>query len=113
MPVPKYLVWCKRYRFYTDQGLGIQIAWHKANKYFGMKYWQEYEEKHNLNLDDFGAEMIATITVTAKVPVELEGDETVEDFKNRQADIYLHGTGENGEQNKIDIGGSTTIIIEG
>ena len=58
IPIPKYPVWCKRYRFYTEQGLGIQIAWHKANKYFGMnqKGTDDYEQTHNLNLDDYGTE---------------------------------------------------------
>jgi len=32
------------------------MAWHKANKYYGMRKedWQEYERKNKINLDDFG-----------------------------------------------------------
>ena len=48
------------------------------------------------------------VTVTAFVEVE---HEVGEDLTQRQADIYLHGVGELGHQNKEDIGGDVTIEV--
>lgn len=47
-------------------------------------------------------------TVTTKIMLN-EG-ETIEDLKNRNVDIYLHGAGENGHTNKVDLGGAVMLI---
>jgi hypothetical protein len=53
----------------------------------------------------------AEITVTVRHKVKLAEGETVEDFKNRLADVYLHGTGEYGSSDKSDLGGETKIKV--
>jgi hypothetical protein len=49
------------------------------------------------------------ITVRAKARIRLAEGETMADFKERNADIYLHGAGEEGYIEKTDLGGD---IIE-
>lgn len=51
------------------------------------------------------------ITATVEAIVEMEEGETVEDFKYRNVDIYLHGAGNLGHINKTDLGGNATIEI--
>ena len=51
------------------------------------------------------------ITITTETVVTLAEDETVEEVKLRNADIYLHGCGEKGYLVKEDLGGDTTIEI--
>lgn len=53
----------------------------------------------------------AKITVTVIDEFELDEFESQEDFKNRMADIYLHGAGEKGYNDKRDLGGDVTIEI--
>jgi hypothetical protein len=52
------------------------------------------------------------ITITAQVitTVNLAENETLEDFKNRYVDIYLHGPGEDGCCNKRDVGANKWTI---
>lgn len=51
------------------------------------------------------------ITVVAETTVTLEEGETVEQLKERYADIYLHGAGNDGHINKVDLGGESTIEV--
>ena len=53
------------------------------------------------------------IIIVTKVitEVQLEDGETLQDLKNRKVDIYLHGQGEDGHINKVDLGGDATIEI--
>lgn len=46
-----------------------------------------------------------TVTIYAAISAMLDNDESIEDFKKRNVDIYLHGSGELGYQNKEDLGG--------
>lgn len=52
------------------------------------------------------------IIATVETTVTLAEGETIEDFKKREVDIYLHGAGENAWLNKVDLGGSATIWAE-
>lgn len=49
------------------------------------------------------------ITVMVRDTIMIEDGETLEEFKNRTVDIYLHGSGENGHLDKVDLGGNSTI----
>ncbi len=51
------------------------------------------------------------IKMEVTATVELAEGETVEQLKERYADIYLHGAGENGHINKVDLGGSAEIQV--
>jgi hypothetical protein len=51
------------------------------------------------------------ITATVIATVNLEEDETLAQFKERNVDIYLHGAGEEGHVTKVDLGGEATIEI--
>ena len=44
------------------------------------------------------------ITASIVTEIELEKGETVQDVKNRWVDIYLHGAGDDGSANKVDLG---------
>jgi hypothetical protein len=58
-----------------------------------------------------GTYITADITVKATARIRLADGETVDDFKNRRfADIYLHGYGEDGHINKIDLGGNVVSM---
>ena len=58
-----------------------------------------------------GTYVEADITVKAKAKIRLGDGETVAQFKNRFADVYLHGAGHGGYIEKIDLGGDTTIEV--
>ncbi|MCP3921312.1 MAG: hypothetical protein GY714_01875 [Desulfobacterales bacterium] len=49
-------------------------------------------------------EITIKIVAEVKTIVTLEEGETLEDVKNRFVDIYLHGAGEHGYQDKEDLG---------
>lgn len=51
------------------------------------------------------------ITVEETVWIDKPYNETLDQLKNRFADIYLHDTEPNGYKNKVDIGGNTNIEI--
>jgi len=51
------------------------------------------------------------VTMTGTATVKLEDGETLEDLTERYGDIYLHGAGENGYEDKTDLGGDITIKI--
>lgn len=51
------------------------------------------------------------IVATVETTILLGEGETVEDFKHRNVDIYLHGAGDNGHINKVDLGGDATIEV--
>jgi len=51
------------------------------------------------------------ITATVTATVELDKNETIENIKERYVDIYLHGYGEKGHIDKIDLG-SDSVNIE-
>lgn len=44
------------------------------------------------------------ITAIVETTVTLNEGETIENLKQRNVDIYLHGEGENGHRNKVDLG---------
>ena len=56
-------------------------------------------------------EVDAEITVKVRTKIILDKGESVLDFSNRFADIYLHGAGEHGSFNKEDLGGNATILV--
>ena len=51
------------------------------------------------------------VTVTARTTIQLEDKEDVMSLVNREADVYLHGEGEYGYINKMDLGGDTKIAV--
>jgi len=62
-------------------------------------------EKSNITFD--GVDVKINTDVTHRVMFE-EG-ESAEDFKSRSADIFLHSSGNNGYQDREDLGGNTKI----
>jgi len=62
-------------------------------------------------MKEAGTYVMADITVNVKTEIRLEDGETVAQFKERFADIYLHGAGEDGSWVKTDLGGDTTIEV--
>ena len=52
------------------------------------------------------------IIASVETTVELAEGETIEEFKKRNVDIYLHGAGEKGWLDKEDLGGTSTIWVE-
>ena len=55
--------------------------------------------------------LLADITVRVVTRITLPEGETVEQFKRRFADIYLHGAGKDGHLNKVDLGGGVEIHV--
>ena len=53
----------------------------------------------------------ATILMQVETQIIIEEGETAETVKDRFADIYLHGFGEDGFYDKEDLGGDSTIIV--
>jgi hypothetical protein len=51
------------------------------------------------------------ITAEVTTDVRLEKGETIEEFKQRAVDIYLHGAGKEGHLDKEDLGGNYKIEI--
>jgi len=62
-------------------------------------------------MKEAGIYVMADITVHVKTELKLEEGETVAQFKERFADIYLHGAGEKGYLEKQDLGGDTQIKV--
>ena len=62
-------------------------------------------------MKEAGTYVMADITVKVKAEIKLGDNETVAQFKERFADVYLHGAGENGHMEKVDLGGDTTIEV--
>jgi hypothetical protein len=58
-----------------------------------------------------GKKVKISIVATVTAEVELREGETTEDLKKRYVDIYLHDAGQNGYNNKTDLGGSAVIEI--
>jgi len=62
-------------------------------------------------MKEAGTYVMADITVHVKAEIKLEEGETVAQFKERFADVYLHGAGQAGYMNKQDLGGATSIEV--
>jgi hypothetical protein len=60
-----------------------------------------------------GTYITATVTAKATARIKLADGETVADFKKRYVDILLHGGGEEGYWNKIDMGSDFVDIKVG
>lgn len=58
-----------------------------------------------------GTYVDAEITVQTSTRIRLADGETVAQFKQRFADVYLHGAGDDGHIEKIDLGGMVTIKV--
>ena len=54
--------------------------------------------------------IVIEITATTLARVELGDGETVDDLCSRHVDIYLHGAGETGSMNKVDLGADQVRI---
>ena len=51
-----------------------------------------------------GQKVRIKITASVETTVELEEGETVDNVQDRCVDIYLHGAGDKGYHNKVDLG---------